>query len=1039
MIKITAHNNSVTSLAIGAQQKRPFFHDKYKEAVKSNTEQSKSGERIPQPNTNALQDFDNRVANYVQGRFKTATDVMNDFVTRLNIPFGNVIICSGNHDVLRPLSVDEDAVTCKKGKDGCWKYDHSGMAGKVAYYFNKFLNDLQTANCTDRCTNSSTCIEENCEACIECGEMAFCSLDDMNVLILNTNWPNPKKQQPGYYCVHCNHVLEAIRRHSEDAKDSHKLNVIIAHKPVYEICEKARLSFKRYTKTTFFSALQGFVGDSGIYLCGDKHTRSIVSSLFHDIPHYISGEPIRVKEGHVSEVEYNLLAISNGHVDMKRKLHLSYNNGTWSCEVRPQDDTVKDLYKLSQKYINKKCFKTLGDASSFSTWEGLCQVIHNWKDNQRENWYTIIDQMYTPICRYRINGEPDSQTDMSGGTIFEFVQARIIEQMKHPPAKNVLNIRGEHSAGKSVFLEQFYIHLMTENSKGSLNFIPAYFDMENEEIYYKIESGVSYCNAVREAFSAFVKDVQEKAVKEHQPVCYLIDGLDELDCWSYSTEDSVGRELLNTLAKYDNAWYVMAFSQHNLPCFKDTMPLRKYNDISDIMYFNPVDVKEENDGQQFTNFVQAYLQRRQFSPEALIGTSFKANNVSDGQEMEIPLKDVCEIIRLFRRLTINPGFLAQHDAYLTEINTETGKLRHKNENISDVYNYYIDRQHELCIEQLGYGFVEYAPAMAYLFSYKGYTYEKFKHLHMDNIQTGRHILGPICNNSKNVYQTFLFILKNRDAREYLVALHYNRELRHYVEHPAEDIEEDSILNEFITRNIAVLIRKLWRDTNKFVIACEQLLQRKDLSNCAQSMLIYCLSHLQMYEPIRNRLQDKMFQKGKETLIRQGLWDDTTEQEVEEPVKRKPMEQSLWTVSGENDAEKLIRFQQLSLKHSIEVFELMAKRDLQKWEEKYKKDEAFCAYNRQFQMLYYGDLSIKGDANIHVLVPGSDLVYTGFDFHDCFNYLYVKLRANRTYPLRAYDLFTICDLLISRLKCEHRVKNINKENTFFTVPKTRKDL
>ena len=222
---------------------KKFLHDKYKEAVKSNTEQSKSGERIPQPNTNALQDFDNRVANYVQGRFKTATDVMNDFVTRLNIPFGNVIICSGNHDVLRPLSVDEDAVTCKKGKDGCWKYDHSGMAGKVAYYFNKFLNDLQTANCTDRCTNSSTCIEENCEACIECGEMAFCSLDDMNVLILNTNWPNPKKQQPGYYCVHCNHVLKAIRRHSEDAKDSHKLNVIIAHKPVYEICEKARLSF----------------------------------------------------------------------------------------------------------------------------------------------------------------------------------------------------------------------------------------------------------------------------------------------------------------------------------------------------------------------------------------------------------------------------------------------------------------------------------------------------------------------------------------------------------------------------------------------------------------------------------------------------------------------------------------------------------------------------------------------------------------------------------------------------------------------------
>ena len=36
------------------------------------------------------------------------------------------------------------------------------------------------------------------------------------------------------------------------------------------------------------------------------------------------------------------------------------------------------------------------------------------------------------------------------------------------------------------------------------------------------------------------------------------------------------------------------------------------------------------------------------------------------------------------------------------------------------------------MDELGYGFIDYAPSMAYLFAYKGYTYEKFKDLHFDS-------------------------------------------------------------------------------------------------------------------------------------------------------------------------------------------------------------------------------------------------------------------------------------------------------------------
>lgn len=1029
------------------KRRKTFLYEKYQEAVRENMENPQKGKKNRKPDINDLKMFNKRVENLVKRRFKLAHSVMRNFISDLNVAFGNVIICSGNHDVLRPLSAEKSNVICKKGADGRWEYSPSNAVGSLNAAFRGFLKNLGTANSTTRCKRNPSCTGEEGPECATCREATFCVLDDLNVLVLNTNWPNPAKQKSGYYCVNCVQVIDTLQQYRETAKDSDKLNVIVAHKPIYEVCEKARLPYKRYTTTPFFSEIQQFLGKEGIYLCGDKHTRSIVASLFHDIPHYIGGEPIRKKLDFTSEVEYNLLAVSNGQVDMKRKLHLSNSDGKWKCEVRPQDQTVKELYKISWKYISEGSFKFLGGTKPYPTWESLCQIVYNWTDEERQSWYSNIDHLYTPICRYRINGIPDNKDELESTAIFSFVQRRIIEQMRNHSAPNVLNIRGEHSAGKSMFLTQFYIHLMIEYSKGSFDFIPAYFNMENidaKEIYRKMESGVPYCKAVKEDFETFVGKVQEMAKKEHQPVCYIIDGLDELDCWSYSTEDSVGRELLNILAKYDKVWYVMAFSQHNLPGFKNTMPLRKYNDASDIMYFNPVDVNDlmdegrledggitagayrESTGRSCTSLIAAYLQCSHCLPQK---DMLAEDGKDDGSDDMALVSGVCETVKAFRRLTINPGFLHENIKYLIEINPATGKLRHNNESTSALYNYYIDRQYDLCLKELGYGFVKYAPAMAYLFAYKGYTYERFKDLHFESIQGNQHIFELIFDNRKNIYKAFLFIMKKKDAREYLIALHYNRELRYYAEHPAEGIEEDSILNEFITRNIAVLIRKMWTDTNKFVIACEHLLRRDDLSNCAQSMLIYCLSHLQMYEPIRNQLQDKMYKKARDTLKQQGLWAEGEDAE-NHPSGLDMIKEGLWKVTGANTAKKLECFRRLSLKHSMVVFSLMDQQDTQQWEGRLDGNEDFWIYNRQHQMLYYGDMSIKNDANIHALIPGSDLVYPGFDFHDCFHYIYVKLATDCSYPLRIYDLLTICDLLLSRLKCECMVEHLEQRSTFF---------
>ncbi len=983
---------------------KSFMHERYAKKAQENSLKGFTQDGDIDWNTTApikrhLEEFDAEITRRVNKRFIEAEKILREFITDLNVSFGNVVICSGNHDVIRPLSVNRNEIVCTQTANNEYTYNGSEENDLIMEPFNNFIDSLKIANSTLRYATDEPHYRQF-------GSVSWCTLDDLNILILNTNWINPKYQKAGYYCVRCDSIKKAIEKCNLTNQKRKRLNVILAHKPIYEICEKARLSYKKYTKTSFLSKLQEFAGPNGIYLCGDKHTRSIISSYFHDIPHYIGGEPISVKNDEKAEVEYNLIAVLDGKVSMERKIHLSSVNGKqWTCEIRPQDETVKDLYDLSKKYIIDNTFEAQGLNVICPSWESLCQEIHSWTENDRINWYENVDKLYRAICRYRNNGLPTKNDLPSEGTIFDYVQGRLNKKILAKESKNILNIRGEHSSSKSMFLGLFYIHLMMEYSKGKIDFIPAYFNLESKEIYKKIESGGSYYKAITDVFSDYVEKVQEIADKEYLPICYFIDGLDELDCWSLSTEDSVGRGILNILAEHSNSWYVMAFSQHNLPRFKNTMPTRMYSDTSDIMYFNPLDIsKVDSEDTRLSSFIKAFLEIRKYD---------KFPKLTDAI-----VNDFCDIIRKFRRLTITPGFIYQNYNFITEVDANKLSVQHKDDSVLSVYNYYIDRQNERCLEQLGYGYVNYAPAMAYYFSYKGFTYEKFMHIKRDNVLCERHELKLICenDNEKKIYPAFLFIKKNKEAREFLIAMHYNRELRYYAEHPNEAIDVNSILNEFITHNIAVIIRNLWTDVNKFVIACEQLLQREELGNCTLSMLIYCLVNVNIYEPIKNKLQIQMCKKGKEILSRQGLWDDSLESNsMLIPDNQEALERA-WQVHGKNDAEKMDRFLQLGLRHSLELFNFIdAPKDIC---EKYSYTKSFWAYNRQHQMLYYGDLSNKNDANVHPLKPGIDIVYSGFDFHDCFNSLCVKISTDRKQKLYKYHLFTLCDLINHRIDIDY---------------------
>lgn len=968
-----------------------------------------------------------------KARYKIAARTIRKIITILNIPIGNVIICCGNHDVMRLAHkiTTTGKIKCKKSKDGLYKitYCVNESCEKTNKLYERFieseykpfcdfLDDLEVANSFKRLAPDN----RNYPA-------MFCSVKDLNVLLLNTNWQNPNAKDKTYFCVKCGLVNQTISQrkriiHDEvnasTTKGVPKLNIIVAHKPIYEVCETARLSYKRYIKTSFMASVHSFIGNDGVYLCGDKHTRSIVGSQFHSIPHYLCGEPFDVqnKEENNYEVEYNLLGFQGSKIEIVRKIHLtSQDLSTWKCKICPQDSVVDELYDICKIHISPQSLELLGLMDERNTWETLRQRLYQ-PDSCTLLKDTNIDTYFKSIIKCRINGKYND--NISTTNIFEYVMALIKDNTKRNHSKNILNLRGEQGSGKSTFLGLLYVYMLYQYSIGEIDFIPAYFALENQEMLSKVQSSTSYFAAVKDSFNDFTKKIQTIANKEHQGVCYIIDRIDEQDLWSLSSEESVGRGLLDILAQYSNSWYVMSYGQYRLPFFKDTMPVLKYNDESNVIYFNPIDTSNV-----FNEKMRAFF--RSFLSLELLGSCVAQHyNNKLPKNIEEIITDCCTITQGFRQITVSPGFIRKNKDFILERDDNGIALKNKNSSVAQIYKYYIDKQYDHCLEKIGYGFVNYAPAMAYLFAFHGFTYEKFMNIKNEKYPIGEHIRTQIKDNHSKIYRTFMFIKKHRDSREYLIALHYHKEMRYYAEHQEENISSTSILQEFITRNVAVEIRKMWTDTNKFIIVCRNLLRRKDIGYCLLSMLVYCLSHIKMYKPLKDELKEELRDK------------------IMDMLKQQDIAKSIWIIPDGSANIKLNYFLQLSLSYSSELFLNFDDQNTASLVKKLISDKDFAKYNRQHQMLYYRDLVIHGEDKLRYLNPGVDTVYNSFDFFHCFHYLYAKLssyhdniHARSPYPLREYDLFTLCDLLNSRLNPDQNTDEIkvtnekisSKEDTF----------
>lgn len=929
------------------------------------------------------EEYDGYLEEIVSKRFNIAETIMKEFEKNLDVMQKNIVICCGNHDKVRYRIRKKEAFKP----------------------FQKFLESV-------------------------CGHTELTEihkLDDINVLVLNTNISNDKKVT----CVDCENLKRVLSIELQEelpnwfytygetrntSEEESKVNVIVAHQPLYDICEQIRLPYGSETQTTdFLSALQDFINGNGIYLCGDKHTSSIAASYIHDISHYFCGHPFIFEKNNFpldcvhndleksqnSEIDYNLIEIRNGKTGQVRKIHLvKKENDLWKCQVQPIDAVVSKLYENSRKYIVKNSFAFLATQSGtrYNSWANL-----SWRNlfNRLDTGITAndlkkISNFYSLFCRLKNSSNETIEWNDEINIFYKLCQiiTQFMHDSKNSNLQNIINIRGDYSSGKSTFLGLLYIYLLYRYSYGKIDYIPAYFNMENDDILSSIQAGNSYALAVKQAFASFVKEIENIAQVEHTSVCYIIDGLDEQDIWSESSQDSIGRIALDILAETNDSKYIMSFCQNKLARFKNTMSAIKYYEKSYVMYFNTISVKEkEVRNSSFVQFV-----------EYIICSNQKEFNLQENNYDEIvkPENDTllcepkeCSAIRKLRRLSINPGFIYHNYQYLKDSKEDDA--------VNTVYMTYIDQQHQICLDTLGYNFVYYAPAMAYLFTYEGYTYERFKSI---SPSTTVYWEQKILEYANKIYKTFIFIKKHKDAREYLLALHYNRELRYFAENSKIEIPEYSIINRLIPRNISIIIKKLWRtDQNKFVIVCRNLIEKRKISNCTLSMLTYILAYL---DKIPNYVRDEI----------QGLLLEMASTGSQSTKNVGEREKDSWKISGKN-SERMKKFIDLNFLHSQKILNAINSDSSLALVRELLGTPNFALYNRQYMMWYYGDLTIYGENRINNLVPGEDVVHKGIDYYNCFYTLYHKLYAHfenqckNPYPLLEYDLFTILDLAYSR--------------------------
>lgn len=895
-----------------------------------------------------IKDYNLLLEQNTKEAFDVAIEIFKEFIGAIGISdTKRIIICCGNHDIIERLYLENSDIECDSINS------NKKIISSFEYYnyFHKKIKNVEIYN---------THLEE---------------IDCFNFVIINTNFKDSHSKNS--FCWNCFDIKNFIDN-NHDVLQRKKHNILVAHQPFENVCENAEYDYSPKYEAAYQTVFSIMSNISNYLLCGDKHT--FKSSYGLDWNILMSGSPLISKR-----LVYNLIEYDEGITGTKL---LIWDNNKW--KIYPIQQTIQFVYNLCMKFINKSSYKLFLNKEKKSYKDALITLKDVEKMLSKKRLDTISN-MFLSFCKLR-NNSNDLDID---DNIFDVVY-RIIEQST---TKQPLNIKGIPNTGKSTFLGIQFLYLIFKFANGELSYIPTYInldylylcenniDEENMDDYIINENdGIrTIYSKVEKFFNNYLQEIETISKDCDMPICFIIDGLDQKKLFCDNNEYNIEKMIYNKIKEYcselsprnkrgKNPFYkrkskcIFSFNNYNIQKVAENR-LSEYfkgKESEYILYLNTMYIQSLGYKiNRFDTVLDSYLQ-------------LFAKKEDRDKNKKIIKRNIVK----YRQYCITLEFLNDYYEDILQI-----KDNEKSWNVLKKYVVSIEEK----IQKLFYNISEndyiLLEEAAFKLNKEGYTYEKINR----NVKLEDMYLP---------FRYFVILKNNTDINNYILAKYFCKEFEKYANSDS-DISDDSILLDFIPRDIFILIRLLLDDNSviyQFINIHHEYLRKKYL----YSNIVYLLGHL------KNEKNVNTYNKYSRMI--EKLIDSNT-------------------LIDKDDFFNLCNFRSRSLsKIYRNDFKIT-----NKFLNKLLGDEDLRKFNRKYQLYYYGD--IKNEVVItSIPFDYENYIYKGFDFSHTFYAISSKLEfnfnLNERYPLMELDLFTLCDLIYSRLQQVYINDTDNKYSLFY---------
>lgn len=760
--------------------------------------------------------------------------------------------------------------------------------------------------------------------------------DEICYILANSNWKTPYNRETNNSCINCDALCKVFDSVQNDMNYNKMTTFFLSHKPFDDICENAKYAYKENDE---YITVKNLVQLSTVMsLCGDKHSYIVEISDKHS--EFMCGLPLCC-EG----VHYNLIDYSEAK-GVSSSSFLMYNN-CW--KIVPVEECINEAYDICKKYIKDFAIELLNKRTTVAgSWNKLFEDFDIAFKTKR---FELIANMFRE-CATLYDFKHD-KIPYEEENIFEDV-LRLISASSN---RRALCVKGMPGTGKSTFLSIEYIYFLRRFHSGNIKYIPFYFDVDiltkqNSSLFKSFADVSKIIQWYQQKFDEFLNEVLKVCSKYKLSPCIIIDGLDTTNMLTYSghTIEYYFYKILEEKVKPLNGKYIMGFNTYLNSMHEKSFEQEDKFDF--VCFLNKVYIIPYKNREHYTNFISSYL---------------KLTRNAKLEEID----RFYSILKKLRTISVDLDYIHRLDMLL-EDNVD------KNDSWK-VMKRKLELTSKRVEEAFGESHREILYRAAYLLFYRGNTYQSIL-----NDKTMEEL----------TYLEFLKIRNNPEITSFLIARQYIQELKHYANNK-ECIDEDSILNCFISRDVSVIIRLQIEDLSIQAQMFKKLVNahREELHGYFISFLLYLLGHNRNYNGLH------VIKANNLKLYDENLFLDNC-------IKRS---YALAEIVSEDDKKQ-------STKSNVFLLKLMT-------------DENFRLFNRIYQLWYYEDIKDPDEGKCGVFEIAKK-IGKGLDFQNCFLFLVSKIdysfEHNEPYPLLEIDLFTLCDFTYSRMQ------NFRPDSLFYSA-------